>query len=305
MALMVVVIVAGRSPATNSAELASSENLTVAAADAHTHPDGTADHDHADGTAEHDHADGTTEHDHADGTAAHDHADGTTVHDHADGTTDHDHADGATDDPTHCHTDCAPGTPEDPTHCHVDCTPGEPPHEHPTEPATYTQTQLDLLAATQAWISPRFDNTSDAVAAGYTSIGDSGTGFEHFINNSYLNSSEILNPATVEALVYQVSGNTRTLVSGMYLLPIGQTLDNVPAAFDTPQTPWHIHTNLCWKLNPIRVVGTTSTGQAGCPDGSIYFATPPMMHVWLQPQTCGWFSDLDQVQSGDCGAHPH
>jgi hypothetical protein len=91
----------------------------------------------------------------------------------------------------------------------------------------------------------------------------------------------------------------------MYLLPIGQTLDNVPADFATPQTPWHIHTNLCWKLNPLRVVGTTSTGQAGCPSDSVYFATPPMMHVWLQPQTCGWFSDLDQVQSGDCGAHPH
>ena len=82
-------------------------------------------------------------------------------------------------------------------------------------------------------------------------------------------------------------------------------MNNVPAAFDTPQTPWHIHTNLCWKLNPIRVVGTTSTGQAGCPSDSVYFATPPMMHVWLTEQTCGWFSDLDQVQSGDCAAHPH
>ena len=57
------------------------------------------------------------------------------------------------------------------------------------------------------------------MAAGYTSIGDSSTGFEHYVNNSYLNSPEVLNPSTIEALVYQVSGTPRTLVSGMYLLP--------------------------------------------------------------------------------------
>ena len=78
---------------------------------------------------------------------AHDHADGTTEHDHADGTT--------TDDPTHCHTDCAPGTTEDPTHCHVDCTPGDPTHEHPTEPAIYTQ-----IAARSAGRDTSVDLTS-------------------------------------------------------------------------------------------------------------------------------------------------
>ncbi len=89
---------------------------------------------------------------------------------------------------------------------------------------------------------------NDAIAAGYVSIGDAGTGYEHYVNNSYLNSPQVLTPSTIESLVYKVSGNTRTLVSGMYILPIGQTLDNVPTDFNTPQTPWHIHSNLCWKL---------------------------------------------------------
>jgi hypothetical protein len=90
----------------------------------------------------------------------------------------------------------------------------------------------------------------------------------------------------------------------MYILPIGQTLGDVPQAFTTPQTPWHIHTNLCWKLNPIRVAGVTGSGQAGCPPDTIYFVTPPMLHVWLENTPCGWFADLESF-TGDCDAHPH
>jgi hypothetical protein len=288
MALMVLVLVVGRATPDPSTELASSENVTVAAAadthDTHTHDDPTVAHDHADGAAAHDHTDPAAAHDHGDG--------GGVEHDHGDGSgVEHDHGDGASvDDPTHCHVDCPPGTPEDPN------------HEHPAP--TYTQTQLDLLAATQAWISPRFDDVNDAIAAGYLSIGDAGTGYEHYVNNAYLNSPQVLTPQTIESLVYKVSGNARTLVSGMYILPIGQTFDDVPVAFNTPQTPWHVHSNLCWKLDPIRVVGTTSAGQAGCPPDSIYFVTPPMLHTWLQEQPCGWFADLEQA-NGDCSAHPH
>lgn len=309
LCFVVLVIVGGNTSGDGTAELASSESLTVGAATTdpeslpHTHDEGDA-HDHADGTEGHDHADGEEGdgHDHAAGTDGHSHGAGADGHDdHAAGADLHEHA---TDDPTHTHTD-DPTAPADPTHCHVDCdpsTPSDPTHEHP--PSVYTQTQLDLLAATQRAISPRYDDVNAAKAAGYISIGDAATGWEHYVNNEYLNSPEVLNPATIESLVYKVDGARRTLASGMYILPLGQSLANVPAAFDTPQTPWHIHSNLCWGLNPIRVLGTTSNGAAGCPPGTIYFVTPPMLHVWLQEQPCGWFADLEQA-GGDCSQHPH
>jgi hypothetical protein len=272
LCLMILVIVGGRSGQSNTAELAASEDLTVATDDGHDHAEGDDHGEHA--------AEGDDHGEHA--AAGTDHGEHATGEDHTEHPVGVDHTDHPVD-------------PADPAH-----------EEHPVDPpSAYTQEQLDLLHATQAWISPRFDNVQDAISAGYTSIGDAGTGWEHYVNNQYLNSPQILTPATIESLVYKVSGSSRTLVSGMYILPIGQTLANTPPAFTTPQTPWHVHTNLCWKLNPIRVVGITETGQAGCPPDSIYFVTPPMLHVWIQPQTCGWFSDLEQVETGDCEAHPH
>jgi hypothetical protein len=303
LCVMLLVIVGGQPGQTNPAELAASADLTVATDDGHTHAEGE-EHSHAEGAA-HEHADGEDHaHDSGDPAHAHDGTDPAHAHDGTDPA--HAHPEGGTEaDPAHCHENCDPNTPPDPNHCHEHCEPTLPPHEHPVDPApVYTQTQLDLLAATQQWISPRFDNVQAAIKAGYTSINDAGTGWEHYVNNEYLNSPQILTPSTIESLVYKVSGNTRTLVSGMYILPLGKTLDDTPAAFTTPQTPWHIHSNLCWKLNPIRVVGTTNTGQAGCPSDSIYFVTPPMLHVWLQEQPCGWFADLEQA-NGDCNAHPH
>jgi hypothetical protein len=284
LCLMVGVIAGGRAATTNgSGELAAGELTVAGATDDH-------DHDHADGEG-HDHADGD-DHDHADG-EDHDHADGD---DHA-----HDPS-----DPNHAHDPSDPNHPHDPNVPHD---PSDPNHPHPTTPTeiTYTDEQLDLLRRTQNWIYPRYANVQRAIDDGYSSIGDSATGFEHYVNGDYLNSDTVLDPRTVESLVYEVRGRERILVSAMYILPIGDTMSDVPAAYTTPQTPWHIHTNLCWSVSPggaIRVVGTTSTGQDGCPPGSIYFPTPPMLHVWLHNTPCGWFADLESF-SGDCNAHPH
>jgi hypothetical protein len=63
---------------------------------------------------------------------------------------------------------------------------------------TRSPTRLD---ATQKWIYPRFADVNDAIAAGYTSINDAGTGHEHFVNNTYLNSPTVLDPQTIESLV--------------------------------------------------------------------------------------------------------
>jgi hypothetical protein len=314
LCLVIAVIAVGQSQSGgDNAELAASDELLVAGeeghdhgADGHAHGEGD-DHDHADGDHAHDSSDPS--HSHADGDHAHDSSDPS--HSHTDG----DHAHNA-DDPNHAHSADDPNhahNPDDPTHPHnpdVPHNPDDPTHPHPPTPPAivYTQAQLDLLRATQAAIYPRFATTAAAEAAGYRSIGDAATGFEHYVNRTYLTSSDILDPATIESLVYQVGpGNTRTLVSGMYILPLGQTLSDVPTAFDTAQTPWHIHTNLCWSLagGGFRVVGITDPNNPSCPPGSIYFITPPMLHVWVNEQKCGWFSDLEQVGSGDCNAHPH
>jgi hypothetical protein len=312
---MLLVIGAGRvDDPTNSAELASSETLEVGGAadaesDDHSSHAESDDHSsHADGDDD-SHADGDDHGSHANGDgdshvddAAHaegdDHATHTEGAAHVEGAAHAEgdpHAEHPASGPTHPHDPTEPTDPTDPTH---------PTHPQPP-PSIYTQTQLDLLAATQAAISPRYDDVNAAIAAGYRSINDAGTGWEHYVNSDYLATPEVLNPATIESLVYKVEGAKRTLVSGMYILPIGQTFANVPSAFDTPQTPWHVHSNLCWAGSPIQVVGTTSTGQAGCPRGSVYFVTPPMLHVWLEEQTCGWFADLEQVGGGDCDLHPH
>jgi hypothetical protein len=306
LCLMVGVIAGGRAAISNpDGELAAGELTTAGTDDGHAHGEGDDHADHADG----DHADG--DHAHADG----DHADG----DHADG--DHGHATGAThahdpSDPSHADGDHGHADdPSDPNHAHDPTDPTDPTHPHnpsdPTHPTppelTYTDEQLDLLTRTQRWIYPRFANVKRAEEAGYHSIGDSVTGFEHYVNSAYLNSDEILNPQTIESLVYRVSGAQRILVSGMYILPLGDSLADVPSAWDTPQSPWHIHTNLCWSLagGAFRVVGTTDPNNPSCPPGSIYFITPPMLHVWINEQPCGWFSDLEQVETGDCTAHPH
>jgi hypothetical protein len=302
LCLMIGVIAGGRAAvdSAGNGELAAGE-LTVAGADEHG-DHGDDGHSHGEGDDHGDHAEGT-EHAHGAGDDHGEHAAGGHAHDDA---APHGHGEGAPHahdptDPTH-----PPHDPNDPTHPpHDPNDPTHPPHPPGPDEITYTPEQLALLDATQKWIYPRFADVNDAIAAGYTSINDAGTGHEHFVNNTYLNSPTVLDPQTIESLVYEVGpGGQRKLVSGMYILPIGQTLGDVPQAFTTPQTPWHIHTNLCWKLNPIRVAGVTGSGQAGCPPDTIYFVTPPMLHVWLENTPCGWFADLESF-TGDCDAHPH
>ena len=54
-------------------------------------------------------------------------------------------------------------------------------------------------------------------ALGYRSIGDSSTGFEHYINPGLIFDDVLLDPSQPESLVYQVDGSQRTLVSAMFI----------------------------------------------------------------------------------------
>lgn len=145
---------------------------------------------------------------------------------------------------------------------------------------------------------PQWADPAKAVAAGYHSIGDGRSGFEHFINWAYINDSHILDPDYPESLVYRVSGDTETLVAAMYMLSPGSTLDSVPD-IGGPLMQWHIHDNLCFTSDRVapQVVGLTDS-DGNCTPPSVKLPSVPMIHVWIVPQVCGPFAALEGVGAG-------
>ena len=144
-----------------------------------------------------------------------------------------------------------------------------------------------LITATTDALAPYAD-VAAAEAAGYRWIGDD-SGYRHYVQSGYLLDSAVLDPARIESLVYQdqPDGSLR-LVSGMYILPPGDELDDAPAIAGAS---WHIHTNLCWG-NDATIVGTNDSGS--CPAGSVNAKTPPMLHVWVVDNAQGRFAAIDE-----------
>ncbi|MDA0370912.1 MAG: hypothetical protein O3C62_03955 [Actinomycetota bacterium] len=159
----------------------------------------------------------------------------------------------------------------------------------------------DLVYLTRK-VLPIFSDPAVAEAAGFTSIGDGGSGYEHYINWTYINDDFELDPLRPESLVYRVESgsSTKTLVSAMYMLGDEYTLDTVPNV-GGKLTQWHIHNNLCFDRDPMihgsaRVVGVTSEN-GPCIRG-IKLHENPMIHVWLTPHPCGPFAALEGVGAG-------
>lgn len=166
---------------------------------------------------------------------------------------------------------------------------------------------------------PQFADPAVAYAAGYRSIGDAATGFEHFIKWDIINDDVALNPDFPESLVYEVDADsqtfmyptdrpppagTRKLVSAMFMLTDQDTLETVPDV-GGPLTQWHIHSDLCFNTDPRivtpgaegpRVIGVTGAGEP-CDRG---FSLPqaPMLHVWIESHPCGPFAALEGVGAG-------
>ncbi len=106
-----------------------------------------------------------------------------------------------------------------------------------------------LLASTQD-VLPKFADTATATALGFRSIGDAGTGWEHYINYGYIGDEHFLNPEYPESLVYQVDGEERTLVSAMFIARQMPVDSPEIVDYGGPLMQWHIHDNLCWGLSP-------------------------------------------------------
>jgi hypothetical protein len=144
-----------------------------------------------------------------------------------------------------------------------------------------------LITATTAGMQ-RFPDVAAVRAAGYSSIGDASTGYEHFVNFAFLGDGAEVDPNRIESIVAQVNPDgSRSIVSAMYILSLGKTMADVPE-IGGPLTTWHDHQDLCWELP--RVVALAVGGV--CPRGTL-IPTPPMLHVWMVPHPCGPFAGIE------------
>ena len=148
--------------------------------------------------------------------------------------------------------------------------------------------EAERLIATTADGMAAFPDVEAVTAAGYRSIGDAVTGFEHFVNYAYLLDGREVDPARIESVVVKHETNgSKKVASAMYILSPGKTMADVPDIAGE-LTTWHDHQNLCWE--GLRVVAVTVNG--ACPRGT-FRPTPPMLHVWMVPHPCGPFAGID------------
>jgi hypothetical protein len=162
------------------------------------------------------------------------------------------------------------------------------------------QRALALISNSQRDL-PAFSSYQSAIAAGYVSIGDADTGFEHLIKYSLLNDGRFLDTKAPESLVYQVSGTTKTLVSAMFIASAGMASNDVTlTSYAGGLIQWHTHNNLCWRnVNGVPKVMGVIDANGNCPAGSVLQTNgAPMVHVWITPHACGPFAALEGDGAG-------
>ena len=153
----------------------------------------------------------------------------------------------------------------------------------------------NLIAVTLARL-PKYADTNTAYAAGYRTIQDAATGYEHYINWSYLDDGKILDPDYPDSLVYRAyRDGRRELQAAMFMLTPNDTLDTVPD-LGGALTQWHIHDNLCF--GPNGTVAGLTRGDGTCAPPLVKPEAVPMIHVWIVPNRCGPFAALDGIAGG-------
>lgn len=171
-------------------------------------------------------------------------------------------------------------------------------HKMQTPNCSATPTSDQVLGATQyvqatSEAVAKYKNLSAATAAGYFPITNPSYPVVHYLNLAYMNMKDLLNPNTVDSLVYATTPNGPVLVAAMYLMP---SAGNGPMPYGC-LVQWHAHTNLCTSDTTNIIDGFTP-----CPPGTHHYGPTPMMtHVWQVPVAGGPLaidpSDLQVVQA--------
>src|ERR1035437_9477404 len=151
---------------------------------------------------------------------------------------------------------------------------------------------VQYVQATSAAVG-KYKNLSAATAAGYIPITSSTYPIVHYLNLSFMNNQDILDPNHVDSLVYAFTPDGPVLVAAMHLLP---SFENGPMPYGC-LVQWHAHTNLCTSSTTHQIVGFTPCAPGTFHDGR----TPFMTHVWQVPVAGGPLaidpSDLQVVQA--------
>jgi hypothetical protein len=230
-----------------------------------------------------------------------------------------DHVAGAADGHDHASSGSEPGTNAPPTSAPAaEPEPTWPWPWNPAQPIDFSgvpgvtpdqEARAEQLVADTMRDLPAFSDVASLEQLGYKSIGDSRTGFEHYINFAMLGDDKVLDPTAPESLVYQVDDpadpTARTLVSAMYIAQATSLDDPAIADFAGPLMQWHNHTNLCWRANEAGdfvVAGVTDDNGGTCPEGTVHTGGQfPMVHVWIAPHECGPFAALEGHGAGQAG----
>lgn len=146
---------------------------------------------------------------------------------------------------------------------------------------------------------PRYADVAAAEAAGYRSIGDAGTGSEHYLRRELIDDSVLLDPTQPESLVYTVVGDRRVLAGAMYIASARPLDDPELLDWAGPLMQWHNHGNLCWdQVDGVPQVVGVLDGAGRCARGVNTGGANPMVHVWVTPHECGVFAALEGVGAG-------
>ncbi|HEV7524526.1 MAG TPA: hypothetical protein VGP92_06145 [Acidimicrobiia bacterium] len=196
--------------------------------------------------------------------------------------------------PTSTSTTLARAKPYDPTKpIDLGGTAGVTPAEQHRAETLLRQTIVDLR---------KYTYPAQATAAGYRSIGDSGTGDEHYINWSTVDDGHILDPTRPESLVYEIRDGKQQIAAAMFMLPFGSRFSDTPDV-GGPLTQWHIHADLCLTDSPDQKTLAGFVPVDGkCAPGTSKAGGMPMLHVWVRPNPCGPFAALEGPGAGQVPA---
>ncbi len=157
------------------------------------------------------------------------------------------------------------------------------------------QAAAENLVATTLTRLPQWADPAVAEKAGFRSIGDGGTGVEHFVHTGFMEDDVILDPDQPESLVYDTKGGGRRLVAAMYMVAKGTPLEDVPDVGGALMQ-WHTHENLCFNAQG-KVAGITDAA-GNCPARLAKPVPTPMIHVWTESHPCGPFAALEGIGGG-------